>query len=52
MCLICIEMQNERMFPVEAYRALLEYDDSTPEAKKHKREILEKINKRLAKEAD
>jgi hypothetical protein len=32
----------------EAYRALREYDDSTEEAEKHKREILEDIHRRFA----
>lgn len=50
MCLICVEMQKERMHPTEAYRALREFDDSTLEAKEHKQEVLEKIHKRLAED--
>lgn len=48
MCIICVELANQRMTELEAYRALKEYDDTTDEAKEHKSEILAELHKRLA----
>ena len=52
MCLICIELANNRMTIFEAYRALREYDDTDQEAKEHKSKILSDLHKKLAEYCD
>lgn len=53
MCIICVQLEQEKMKALEAHRALSEYvyiAGDSDKAKEHKEELIQKINAKADKE--